>query len=237
MALLIFAESRADWFAGLPHTGAEYLANALSPAVLAAMSGWKELDNRIKKSAMEYAIGKMVIHASSYRMGWRTFVLSVIKNTSGALVLTAAQAKHYLAMFARAFPEIIEWQLEVIFEARRKRVLHNCMGYPRVCGRKFNHGYENELISFKPQSTVGVLTHLAVRRIRGQIERCHILGNVHDAYVVAVPDTDVETAARLMVDSFDVPLRGRGGELFKIDADPKAGRTFTNMESVKLTLT
>lgn len=233
LALLIFGTTRTDWFAGMNQ---QDFIGILDAEKIYNTPGWKILDERIKESEMEYALGKMIVHACSYRMGWRTFQLNVLRRSAGTIIITAAEAKHYLSMFALAFPEIVEWQDEVIFEARKNRILHNCLGYPRVCGRRFTHSYENELISFKPQSTVGCLTHLAVDNyMRIAPDHWHLLGNVHDAYVVAVPDAEVQQAARVMVDSFKVPLTGRGGEIFYIDADPKAGKIYTEMKKVKLT--
>ncbi len=85
---------------------------SLSPTQLKQDPDWKPLDKAIKSSDKEYKIGKMVCHASSYRMRERTFQLQTLKQSHGTLTLSLQECKTFLGFFASLFPEIIEWQDE-----------------------------------------------------------------------------------------------------------------------------
>lgn len=236
LALHIFGANKPAWFEGLPLPRDAYLS-ATDPAALAALPGWKELAARIAASDSEpdrpYYSGKRTAHARSYRMGWRTFQEAILKDTAGALVLSVPESKHYLSMFDTLFPEVIEWQGEVVLTAQSAGLLRNLFGFPRRCTQIFTHGYENELISWIPQSTVGCITHEGVRKFRRDREarptmyrQWRLLNNKHDSLLLEVPDADIPDAAPYAKTLMAVDLVGRDGIQFKMKSDVQVGKVW-----------
>jgi hypothetical protein len=230
MALKIFGKFRRDWFLGLDE--AFFLSDWSIPD-LVNHPDWPVLDERIKKSKMEYTTGKRVIHASSYRMGPRTFQLSTIKDTAGKLFLTYKQCVDYLAVFNELLVEIPVWQTQVVNEAKTTGYLQNCMGYPRHFNQNWTHGYENEAISWIPQSTVGCLTHSAILNWliyadTNNKKTWKLLSNIHDSYLVEIPLEDRDECTKAMVESYDIPLYGRTE--FRIMGEVKSGTVYSQQK-------
>jgi hypothetical protein len=201
---------------------------SLTPDELKAQPGWKALDKAIKNSGDPYKVGKMVCHASSYRMRERTFQLQALKQSHGTMVLTLDQCKIFLQFFATLFPEIIEWQDEIEFTIRRRRELVNLQGFPRRFERPLSDSYIREGISWVPQSTVGVITHKAIHRYNREKPSHHrpALNNKHDSFLVAVPDTDVRETAALMQHCLAQRLVGRDGVEFTMKSEAQAGKNW-----------
>ncbi len=152
LALHIFGPSKPHWFNGLPCTATQYLETT-DPLALSQLPGWWTLNQRIVDSDTTepdrpYYSGKRTAHARSYKMGWKTFQLALLKDSHGTMVLTKPTAEKFLHTFDRLFPEIGEWQFEVIAMAKACGELRNLFGFPRHCGRIFTASYERELISW-----------------------------------------------------------------------------------------
>lgn len=227
LALHIFHAQRADWFAGIEPV-AFWLTK--SPAELRASSNWPVLDKRIKYSDMEYAIGKRTAHAKSYRMGWKTYQLSNLKHSGGTLVLNREQCIAFLGMFERLFPEIIEWQSEVEFLVKSRRILYNKFGFPRAFERILTDSYIREAISFIPQSTVGCLTHQAFINVQNHIERCNrpwdLVSNKHDSLAVECPESDAAECGRILLAELCQEFTGRDGVKYRMGAEAAVGRNW-----------
>jgi len=206
--------------------------------------GWKDIDKAIKKSDSEpgrpYYIGKKTCHGKSYDMKWRTFQLSVLKDSGGALALTKDQSCFYLDMFDRLFPEIIELQKETILEARTYRVLANLFGYPRAFERIFTDSYNREILSFKPQSTVGCITHIACEKMQDYIEDNNkawdLLSNKHDSLATQVPATkkDVLECSAKQEEFLAAKLIGRGGIEFIMKSETQIGRRWAKYDKFSI---
>lgn len=226
LALHLFADQNPQWFANCA-PAADFLA-AREPADLVKLAGWSDVNKRVQNTYIPYYIGKRTAHARSYKMGWKTFQDSVLKDSEGKLVLTPAECKRFLSMFDELFPEIGQWQNEVIFMARRDRQLANLFGYPRRFERIFTASYEREIISWIPQSTVGCLTTNAILDLDAMIKReglrWNILNNKHDSLLLEVPDADV---ARAVNDSAGAimafELTGRDGIKFRMKSSVQVG--------------
>lgn len=224
VAMHIFIEQYADrWpLDGKPPA----FWKALTPDELKAQPGWKALDKAIKNSGVPYKVGKMTCHASSYRMGPRTFQLQSLKQSHGTLVLSIADCELFLRFFRELFPEIVEWQDEIEFTIRRSRTLRNLFGYPRRFERPITDSYIREGISWIPQSTVGVITHRAIRRynsVRDNLLRPAI-NNKHDSFLTISPDDRVREVAALMQDCLAARLIGRDGIEFIMRSEAQVGK-------------
>ena len=226
IALHIFCESmQNEW--PLAGKSPSYW-KSLSPSDLKKDPDWKPLDKAIKSSDKEYKIGKMVCHASSYRMRERTFQLQTLKQSHGTLTLSLAECKTFLGFFASLFPEIIEWQDEIEFQIRTNRQLRNLFGYPRRFERTITDSYIREGISWVPQSTVGCITHIAVNRYNNERppKTLPAINNKHDSFLALVPDGLVNDTAKLMQDCLAISLTGRDGINFTMKSEAQAGKNW-----------
>lgn len=238
VALQIFGRRKPAWFGD---KDPEVFINTLSPTSLARLDGWGGVSKTIAASDGEpdkpYYCGKRTVHARSYRMRWRTFQLAILKDTGGTLVLTPAQAKAFLETFDKLFPEIAEWQLEVVTEARVKGVIHNLLGFPRRCNQIFNDAYERDIISWKPQSTVGCITHEGVIKIdnlrREKNLRWHLVSNKHDSMMWEVPAAEAEDCAVESQKALAVKLVGRDGVEFTMKSEVQIGENWAGWHAEK----
>lgn len=205
-----------------------------SPAELIALPEWKDIAKRVAESPYQYDVGKRTVHASSYCMGPRTFQLSNLKYSKGKLALPYAHCKAILAEFALLYPDVIQWQNETKAEAMANRVLYNLFGFPRECNRVMTDAYLRELVSFKPQSTVGCITHFAIDHTQDYIEDndldWHVVNNKHDSFACEIPDDPVEIlhCAQVMHKALAITLTGRDGVKFTMDSDVKAGKNWAD---------
>jgi hypothetical protein len=226
LALHLFYDTQPQWFHDI-EPAREYVSNT-DPAIFTKLPGWKTLNSRIQHTYIPYYVGKRTAHARSYKMGWRTFQTSVLKDSEGRVALSAADAKRFLEMFDMLFPEIIQWQNEVIFTARRDRELVNLFGYPRRFEQIFHAGYEREIVSWIPQSTVGCLTTEAILALDAEMPPTwNILNNKHDSLLLEVPDADVDAAARMSSDKIkSFELTGRDGIMFRMKSSVQVGKNW-----------
>lgn len=175
----------------------------LTPAEFNAHPQWKALNKQVKDSGKPYDIGKRTAHGKSYRMGPRTFRDANLKQSEGKLVLSHLECVVFLGTFEKLFPEVIDWQAEIEFIIRSRRELVNLFGYPRRFMRQFTDGYIREGISWIPQSTVGVHTHIAIDHCRRERPSYRLCSNKHDSYAVIVPESEAESAARYLPTTFN----------------------------------
>lgn len=210
------------------------------PSELKALPEWNTLNKFISKdhsNVTEYQLGKKVAHAKSYGMGPPTFQLNVLQESQGTIVLSHSEASHFLRMFEKLFPEVIEWQGRLINEAIANRRLYNLFGYPReLCGR-WNNELEREALSYIPQSTVGVLTSIVFTELHNYAlannKAWDLLVNVHDAVVGQAPVEDIPEVCRITRELFARPLVSPAGETFRMKSEAMAGDTW-NKEDMEV---
>ena len=170
-----------------------------TPAELIDLPEWPKLNKFISKddsNADEYALGKMTAHAKSYNMGPKTFRLAVLQRSKGRIVLSLAEAKNFLNMFEKLFPEVIEWQGRLITQVSQDRKLYNLFNYPRGFFGRWSTELQREALSYIPQSTIGCLTSITFTELfnyaLANSLNWDLLFNVHDAVVAQVPTADIQ---------------------------------------------
>jgi hypothetical protein len=234
LALRIFWTIRKDWFVDLP-LPAEVYANA-SVEELPLLPGWKTLDSRIKKSGSPYDIGKRTCHAKSYMMGVKTFILQTLKESKAKLFLTVEEAKIYLAMFEFLFSEIIEWQREIREELETKHELFNLFGFPRKFEQRINEAYVREAVSWKPQSTVAIITHNAIAQMQNHIEASgvdwHVISNKHDSAAVEAPTEEAPLAGEMLQSFLKAKLTGRDGAQYEMRSEIQIGQRWCKRTAI-----
>ncbi len=127
-----------------------------------AVARWIASSDLWESAKRYYFIAKMVIHASSYGMGPRTFRLNVLQKSEGAINLTHEQANFFLAFFHQLFPEVRAWHERVKREINRTHMLRNRFGHPRVFTSWIDDTLYREAFAYDPQSTVGQIIAYAV---------------------------------------------------------------------------
>lgn len=233
VALHVFADV---WRKKFPRKDVVEKALAAKVCELKAIDGWKELDDMIKSSdnwpsdQRYYYLGKKIVHASSYGMRANTFVLSILKDSGGTVVLTSKEAESYLAMFHNLFPEITRWHYAVQAQIKKDRTLRNLFGYPRLFTGFIGDADYKECYAFVPQSTVGTITNIAFTELQTYIEdnACdwHLLANTHDSYMLEVPDAEVAKAVSIAKFFMEKELVAPDKTLFRMRSEAGVGRNW-----------
>lgn len=181
----------------------EKLGRDLQPFIEASVEdldkieGWKELNKLIKSSddwpasIRYYFICKMVVLAANYGMKGSTFQTNMLKKSEGTVIISKQQADFYLKFFHDLFPEIHQWHLLTqLALVNNKMTLKNLFGDERKFNGHFDESLWKEAYAFIPQSTVGMLTNLAIAELQEMIDNdveevrgmeIDILSNQHDA--------------------------------------------------------
>jgi hypothetical protein len=191
MALQLFLDSLRG-----SYPAERYLS--VEPPVLKAYPEWPALGKYIPKFKYVaypgdgYFVGKKTIHAKNYDMKWRTFQTSTLEETQGKLRLSVEESKRFLNIHEMLFPEIILRQEELKTNTLKTRTVYNAFGFPIYFSELFSNDVWRQVFAAGPQSTVGVITHLAWTELQDRIEKEHLpwdlLNNKHDSILIQVPD-------------------------------------------------
>jgi hypothetical protein len=208
---------------------------------LKSIPGWQDLDTLIKSSddweTRYYYIGKKLCHSSNYGQGANRFILTVLEETDGTVVLDKKTAEHYLQQYHDLFPEIKAWQQKTITMLKRDKMLRNLFGFPRLMTRELDDSEEREWISFVPQSTVASITNIAFTKMQNYIEDnnldWHLQATTHDSYTAEVPDNDVRDAAIKMIEYMTPELTAPDGTRFKMKAECQVGQNWSGYKKDK----
>ena len=194
------------------------------PAELKSLPEWKDLLKQIKNSGAPYKLGKMTNHARSYKMKWPTFQLSVLTQSEGKLALSNAESKDFLQIWDELFPEVLAWQDKTEATVLETRRLVNLFGYPRDFFGKMNDSLIREAISWVPQSSVGVITHIAYRKAWDTFPSSwKLLGQKHDSFLCECPITDSPDCCKAMSKCIELDLTSTTGNKFKMKSEASTG--------------
>lgn len=194
---------------------------------------------QVTKDSKERELGKMARHACNYQMGWMRFMQNVnAKSLETGLVINAAQSKIIVNGYRRMHPRLPEWWRKVEQELKSKGHLHNLLGRRRYFFDRIDATLPNA-IAFIPQSTVGDLLNLLLRRCSEDEELLSYgvegLFQVHDAIAGQVDELHVEPAMRrmkfLMAEELEAPTTGRR---FTIPVDIAVGPNWADVRSLEV---
>lgn len=225
MALQIFTEK----FKG-SYSPARY--KSVDPDTFIGYSEYKDLLKSIASSKKEYGLGKLVIHAKNYSMGPKTFQLNVLEHSEGETVLSAKEAKEFLATHEVIFPEIMEWQAIIRGQVAGCRMLRNLFGYPRRFEHIWTDELERQALAFIPQSTVGVLTTLTYTDLWHYIKKNRLpwflRNNKHDSLLLETPDQPehIEHGIAKCKEFIGRPLRSTHGEEYSMKVGISIGHNW-----------
>ncbi len=204
---------------------------ALTPTLLHGHVRFKDIIKLCKALKEEYDLAKRVVHGSNYGMGWKTFQETVLKETGGKTVLSAAECKRLLESFFRLFPEIRIFQLLAEAAVHDHRPIANLYGHEITFVSRFTTSLARTGISWAPQSTVGICAILAALELQRQIEANHphwnLLTITHDSNLAECPEDEAPalatTMSAAMTCEFTSPI---DGWKCKIGVEKQVGRNW-----------
>ena len=175
-----------------------------------------------------YYIGKMLCHGANYGIRPFRFSMEVLKKSKGKIVITEAQAKVYLSLYHSLFPEIREWHRQVEWQVSETGILYNLFGFPREFNSLFEQENDfKEAYAFPAQSTVGIISNIAVARHQELIEDTgldhDILANTHDSYLTQCRIGEEVECAKIMRGFLNQELTAPSGEKFRMKSEAKCG--------------
>jgi len=188
----------------------------LLPSYLKSHKNYKDIVKHCKLLTTEYDLAKRTVHGANYSMGWKTFQETVLKGTRGAVVLTAKQAKTFLATYFELFPEVKTFQATIETYVKDGVTIRNLFGQPVSFIARFTTALARTGISWIPQSTVGQCSNIAAVKLQDYIVSnnlsWNILNIVHDSILLEAPSHQADQAAAVTADclsfEFTSPIDG-----------------------------
>uniref|UniRef100_A0A6H1ZUF9 Putative DNA polymerase n=1 Tax=viral metagenome TaxID=1070528 RepID=A0A6H1ZUF9_9ZZZZ len=174
-------------------------------------------------------VGKTIRHARNYKAG-----PTVLAN---ALRTSLSNAKDLIALDERIDPSLGMWHVATQEALKTTRTLTNLLGrqhrfLDRWCDAMFRSAY-----SYKPQSTVGDLLNIALKRLYDSLLEIpweiEIMLQLHDALYVMVEETNVMPTIRHIRECMLIPLKYNYEE-FIIDAEFKVKDSWAEGETLEL---
>ena len=158
----------------------------------------------------------MITGNSNYSMGWKTFQENILKETEGAVVLSAAECKRLLNAYFEIFPEIRIFQAEADKAAQEFLHLQNLFGWEIKVVQRYTTALGRTCVSWRPQSTVGVAGIVGGIRLQHYIERenkrWNVLTITHDSNLSEAPAEESLECANVSADclsfEFTSPIDG-----------------------------
>lgn len=192
------------------------IVDTLTPTALHDHPNFAAVMKRCKKLPVEYGLSKKTIHGYNYGEGWKTFRDTVLKDTRGAVVLSAAEAKRLLDTVGKLFPEIKERQRDIEITVRDHQPVHNLFNQRADFIGRFTPALARTVTSWAPQSTIGQCTNIAASKLQDYIEahgrHWNILTIVHDSILLECPEDEIADAAIALRDAmyftFTSPIDG-----------------------------
>lgn len=241
------------------HIEPSYVDQALKTPIkdLRALEYWNKLAKIVKNSDYNpptqryYFFGKTAGHAFNYGQQEQRFIDGVFEATEGQVDIPLQEGARWKNIYHNLFPEIqAHFQFGTIAYAKRFGCLRNLFGWPFNLTKdveKLSGKDLNELYAWAPQSTVAVITLMALVELQSYIEehdkQWDILNEVHDSILIQAPDSEVEEAAiilgQFMMKELVSPV---DGFKFRIKSDCKVGLNYGDksednpfgMEEIKL---
>jgi len=215
-------------------------------ALLKTKQGWKELEALIKESdswaAHEryYFIAKQACHSSNYGAREDAFRMNVLEKSRGKIVISKKRAADILMKYHSLFPEIHGWHREIQREVERDRIIYNLLGFPRIITEwPIADNSWKEYYAWKPQSTVGCITHIAITDTQTYIEKEKLdwdipaIGNGHDSIVVQCPIPEAQHAIAKTKEYLEQELTSPRGEKFRMRSEVKVGLNWSDYHPIK----
>jgi uracil-DNA glycosylase family 4 len=171
-------------------------------------------------SKLERSMGKRVVHASNYAMGYKTFAL----NTE----IPEKRAKELLEAYHARFPGLRQWHREVQDQIYRTRTLYNLFGRPKRFLGMIDQSLLRSAYAFIPQSTVAEQLNRGITSISEDPQSFEwgvsLNLTVHDSVLLQIPNiytsSQLSEFFRWIQSHMEIPLWAKGTQ-FTIRCDAK----------------
>lgn len=155
-------------------------------------------------------IGKLRNHSGNYGAGPQVLVSQSIKRGivfDGQVGISYAMSKRILDAGHRLIPGLKKWWRGVEQQLKHTRVLSTCLGRKRLFFGRLDESMFRTAYAFEPQSTVGDVTNIIIRRMEEWMDDdCHLLLQVHDEGDFEVPDDKIDDFVALLYEAGKVEL-------------------------------
>jgi len=185
------------------------------------MRSWSDYQKSIKKAHKKYyKLAKSSNHGYNYKMGWRTHQIAVLTQTNGAVILDSAEAKRQLNGVGITFPEIQELHARIEITVSSTGILHNIFGHPRYFVQRLNDEAIRQAVNFIPQSSVGLITHMAALKF-SKVSRpsWKLLDSVHDSLLIEAPIDELDEAEECLCDCMRMDLTSTTGLRYTMEVE------------------
>lgn len=164
-------------------------------------------------------MGKRVVHASNYGMGWNK-----LRELSG-FELSAAEAKTLISKYFSMFPLIKAYHLNVEHQIRTTRRLETPLGRQREFFGEFSSNMIRDALSYVPQSTVADALNIGLIRLWDKLPKgADIMFQLHDSVTVQCLPEQVESLKVLLHECLVFPIIIEATNLsIRIPIDIKVG--------------
>ena len=178
--------------------------------------------------------GKKGNHGLNYDEGYKTFAL---QNE-----IDEVEAKIIVEKYHNGYPGLRQMYSSIKEQLRRDMTLTNCLGSKRVFRLAWGQVLLKAAYAQIPQSTVGDVGKIGLRRIYEDewlrhYDRCVTMGNVHDSIPNSVRFDSIEELAEIMsrcCQHLTVPLEYHN-RTFTLKTDVKVGKNWGEMHTVSIT--
>lgn len=213
---------------------------------LRSLPYWKDLEKLIKDSDKEsdnskryYFMAKTGCHASNYDIKAGNLQMTALVKSDGAVRMPIEFWEKFLILYNhRLFPEINDWRERTVDELQKnKRILRNLFGYPCVFTGYWDESLFKKAYAFKPQSTVGTITNIAVTEIQDKINvgtvDADILQNGHDSILLQTTMDKLSATVAVIRGAIERPLEVEGVK-FNMRSEVTVGENWRDMKEYKL---
>lgn len=171
----------------------------------------------------------------SKRGGHATNYYATPPTVSKHLKIPRYAAEAFQSAYFAAFPGIREWQASVAATLLSEREITTPFFHRtrQFFGRPTDQATIREAIAYQPQSMVGDLLNLGLRRAHARLEPkgLRILGQVHDAVLYQTPVAKSDKLSTLLVSEMEIPIEMPSGKTMTIGASYTLGKNW--MEASK----
>jgi len=151
-------------------------------------------------------IGKTVVHAGNYGMGWAKLQMILAAN---GFFFEAASCKQLIMCHQANNPSILSWQQAIRDEVRSKRILISAFDRKREFFGRLNDSLYRSAYAFSPQNTVGELLQVAIQKVHANFGYIDILLNVHDELLCQTTPDRAPRAIEDLRSCMEIPLSVR----------------------------
>lgn len=169
----------------------------------------------------ERRIGKRLVHGANYGISYIGF--------AAVVGCAPRDAQEFLAMYYDTYPGVELEHLIVESQLKKNRTLTTPMGRKRIFFGRLNRETFRAAYSYKPQSTVGDLTHQGLVSLYWALPKeARVALHMHDALVVECNEEQIEEVKKIMKNAMEIPIEIRGKTLV-IPVEFKVGRNWDEL--------